>query len=189
MSGAKMDSLLTLSTSHGPITVRPATEADAAALGALRIEALRDHPEVFGADLARIVNQPPEYWIDWARDRANGRTDILHVAETGGALIGMTGLHGSDNPKARHSGMMWGVYVRSEWRGQRIAERLIEACVAWARAREMRLVKLAVVTTNAAAIRCYLRCGFTVYGVEPQVIFYDGVYYDELLMSRAVDVR
>jgi RimJ/RimL family protein N-acetyltransferase len=50
----------------------------------------------------------------------------------------------------------------------------------------MRLVKLAVVTTNASAIRCYIQCGFRVYGVEPQVIYYDGVYYDELLMSREV---
>jgi RimJ/RimL family protein N-acetyltransferase len=30
------------------------------------------------------------------------------------------------------------------------------------------------------------RCGFTVYGVDPQTILHDGVYYDELLMSRAV---
>jgi RimJ/RimL family protein N-acetyltransferase len=41
-----------------------------------------------------------------------------------------------------------------------------------------------VVTTNAPAIRCYARHGFTVYGVEPEVIFANGVYYDELLMLR-----
>jgi hypothetical protein len=45
-------------------------------------------------------------------------------------------------------------------------------------------VKLAVVTTNTPAVRCYARCGFAVYGIEPQAICYDGVFYDELLMAK-----
>jgi RimJ/RimL family protein N-acetyltransferase len=40
-----------------------------------------------------------------------------------------------------------------------------------------------VITPNTPAIRCYARCGFEVYGVEPQAIFYDNVFYDELLMA------
>jgi RimJ/RimL family protein N-acetyltransferase len=40
-----------------------------------------------------------------------------------------------------------------------------------------------------AAIRCYNRCGFTVYGVEPQAIRHDGVMYDELLMARQAAAR
>jgi RimJ/RimL family protein N-acetyltransferase len=46
------------------------------------------------------------------------------------------------------------------------------------------LDNLAVVTTNAAAISCYARCGFKVYGTEPQALYYDSVMYDELLMAR-----
>jgi L-amino acid N-acyltransferase YncA len=79
---------------------------------------------------------------------------------------------------------VWGVYVRAAWRGRRVADRLIEACIEWARPHGVRVAKLAVITSNAAAIRCYLRCGFSVYGVEPQVIHVDGVYHDELLMVR-----
>jgi RimJ/RimL family protein N-acetyltransferase len=56
--------------------------------------------------------------------------------------------------------------------------------VAYARTLGMRLVQLGVVTTNASAIRLYLRCGFTVYGVEPESIQHNGIYYDELLMAR-----
>jgi RimJ/RimL family protein N-acetyltransferase len=176
----------TLSTPRGLIIIRPANEADAAALGDLRIEALRNHPDAFSAELERHLDRPMEFWIDWVRDRNNGQTAIVFVAEAGDALIGMTGLHGSGNPKTRHSGLIWGVYVRPDWRGLRIADRLIEACIDWARERDLRVVKLAAVTTNAAAIRCYLRCGFSVYGVEPQAIFHDSAYYDELLMSREV---
>ena len=48
------------------------------------------------------------------------------------------------------------------------------------------VVKLGVVMTNSPAIRCYSRCGFKVVGLEPQVIWYDGVLSDELLMARLI---
>jgi len=51
---------------------------------------------------------------------------------------------------------------------------------------EVKIVKLAVVTTNTGAIRCYARCGFQVYGIEPQALCYDSVFYDELLMARTI---
>jgi len=53
----------------------------------------------------------------------------------------------------------------------------------------MRFVKLGVAATNASALKSYLRLGFRVYGVEPQVIFYDGVYYDELLMVKEIPIK
>ncbi len=37
---------------------------------------------------------------------------------------------------------------------------------------------------HSATIRCYARCGFTVYSVDPQVIAVDGALYDELLMVK-----
>lgn len=48
------------------------------------------------------------------------------------------------------------------------------------------IVKLAIVTTNTPTIRCYVRCGFSVYGIEPRAIYYDGVFYHELLMVKEV---
>jgi RimJ/RimL family protein N-acetyltransferase len=174
------------SSSTSDITVRPAREEDAAALGELRLEALRHHPEAFGADAASHAGQPPEFWVNWVRNRSNGRGGIIYVAVADEALVGMTGLWRNGGAKTHHSGTIWGVYVRPERRGQHIAGRLIDACLEWAGMQGMRLVRLAVVTTNVSAIRCYVQCGFRVYGVEPQVIYYDGVYYDELLMSREV---
>jgi RimJ/RimL family protein N-acetyltransferase len=76
--------------------------------------------------------------------------------------------------------------VQPDWRGRRLGEALVMAGVHWTRAEGVQIVRLAVVTTNAAAIRCYARCGFSVYGVEPQALLVDGVMYDELLMARKV---
>jgi RimJ/RimL family protein N-acetyltransferase len=181
-----------INTPHGDVTIRPTREADAVAFRELRLEALRTHPEVFGADYDESLARPIEFWQERVRDGAGSDLGITYVAVPSsrlrpgadGALVGMTGIYRDNHRKMRHSGMIWGVYVLPEWRGTGIAGALIEACVVWAREHGLRLVKLSVVTTNAAAIRRYVRCGFSVYGVEPEVIYYNGVYYDELLMIR-----
>jgi len=173
-------------TPQGQVSIRPVTEADAAALGDLRLEALRDHPDAFGAAYETHVGQPVAFWIDWLRDRIGEQAGTIQIAVAGGTLVGMTALHRGRPPKGHHSGVIWGVYVRPGWRGSHLADRLIEACVEWAKSHDMRIVRLAVVTTNTAAIRCYARCGFTVYGVEPQALQHDGVYHDMLLMSRTL---
>ena len=109
---------------------------------------------------------------------------ITYVAEQDGALLGMVVLALEEAPKVRHSANIYSVYMRPAGRGSRAIDALINACTDWAKSQHVRIVKLAVVTTNAAAIRLYLRCGFTVYGVEPEMIFWNGTYYDELLMAR-----
>jgi RimJ/RimL family protein N-acetyltransferase len=175
-----------LQTPHGSVTIRPTREEDAEAYRELRLEALRTHPEAFGADYAESLARPNERWQQNVRDGAGGELGILYVAEAGGVLVGMTGVYRDSGAKMRHTGIIWGVYVRPAWRGASIADALIGACMGWAHELEVRLVKLSVVTTNAGAIRCYVRCGFSVYGVEPEVIYHNDVYYDELLMVRCL---
>ena len=174
-------------TDRGQVSIRPTREEDAAAFRELRLEALRGHPEAFGADYAEALARPIEFWQERVRSGAGNDRGVTYVAEAGGALVAMTGLFRGDGPKMRHSATIWGVYVAPDWRGLGIADALIEACIGRAGQLGLRLVKLNVVTTNAAAIRCYVRCGFRVFGVEPEVIFCDGTYYDELLMVRRIE--
>ena len=75
------------------------------------------------------------------------------------------------------------MYVNLGWRGLQIGDRLVKANLEWAASHEVAFVRLGVITVNTSAINCYLRCGFTVYGVEPRSIYYEGRYYDELLMG------
>jgi RimJ/RimL family protein N-acetyltransferase len=173
-----------LQTPRGPVGIRPTRAEDAEAYRELRLEALRTHPEAFGEAHAASLARPPERWQQIVRDGAGGDLSILYVAEAGRALVGMTGIYRLEGAKMRHSANLWGVYVQPVWRGAGLADALIGACVGWARKLGLRLVKLSVVTSNAAAIRCYIRCGFSVYGVEPEAIYHDGVYYNELLMCR-----
>ncbi len=172
-----------ISSPAGPVQIRPAIPPDARLLRALRLEALAGHPEVFSADYAATEAQPVESWVERLSDPEEKR-ERIYVAAAGGQLAGMAGLFWGRGSKVRHSVTVWGVYVRPPWRGRRLAEQLIEACLSWAREHEFTVAKIGVVTTNVPAIRCYSRCGFRVYGIEPKVICWEGVYYDELLMAK-----
>jgi RimJ/RimL family protein N-acetyltransferase len=178
--------VIKLTTPRGDITIRPTNESDAPAYRELRLAGLRAHPEAFGADYDSLAARSIEHWQERMREGSGGERGITYVAVAQGELIGMTVLQRGDLPKLRHWANIFGVYLQPEWRGSGIADALIEACAAYASTLGLRLLKLGVVTTNVSAIRLYHRCGFRVYGVEPEAIHHEGVYYDELLMVRQV---
>lgn len=172
-----------LVTPRGEAIIRPAALEDVEAFRALRLESLRLHAEAFGQDHAAAAAEGVDYWVDRLRQNT-GDAGAIFFAEAGEGLVGMVGVRLGYAPKAAHNALIWGVYVRAEWRGLKVADTMIESCIDWAAGRGARLVKLAVVTTNTAAIRCYARCGFTVYGIEPEALLVNGMYHDELLMTR-----
>ncbi|HLO15600.1 MAG TPA: GNAT family N-acetyltransferase [Anaerolineales bacterium] len=174
-----------LTTPRGMIAIRAASPADAMEFRELRLGALRDHPIEFGADYQKNLQHPPKYWEDMLSMQVDEST--IFLAEHEKNLVGMTGIARGGSPKTRHSAVVWGVYVKPEWRGLHIAEEMINACLAWARTRNIVIAKLGVAAINTSAISCYERCGFKAYGTEPRATFYDGQYYDGLLMSRSLD--
>jgi GNAT superfamily N-acetyltransferase len=173
-------------TSAIEITISPATAGDAEAVRELRLEALRGHPEAFSADYEVDFNKS---LTDWRNQlgRHNGADSILYLAYSGSLLVGMTGIARGWSTKTIHTSTIWGVYVRPNFRRHGVARQLLEACVGWAAKQAVKVVKLAVVSTNTAAIQCYANCGFRVYGIEPKALFYDKFYYDELLMVREIE--
>jgi RimJ/RimL family protein N-acetyltransferase len=164
------------------ITIRPAQETDALAYRALRLEALHNNPEAFSADYATNERRPMSFWEE--RLRAIGSNNMFYFALDNNDLVGTCGIYRGDSSKTQHSATIVGVYVQPKWRGFKIAEGLINGCIEWGQSHGVMIVKVGVVTTNTAAIRCYARCGFKVYGVEPQAIFTNDMMYGELLMAR-----
>lgn len=163
--------------------IRRATVEDAAALRALRLEALRNSPIAFASDYEEESKLPLAHTEEQLRDQAK---NAIFVAVVDSILVGMTGIGQYRHTKQKHNGIIWGVYVQPAWRGKNISGQMIEACIHWAKDHSIKFVKLGVAVTNASALNSYIRLGFKVYGVEPQVIYYDGAYYDELLMVREV---
>lgn len=163
-----------------PFAIRPALVGDAPALIDLRMQALQRHPEAFSSDQAREQVRGLSFWEQRIADVDHS---VIYVAADGPELAAMTGIYREEQTKLRHVANVWGVYVRPEYRGRGAASQLIQACIAWASERDLKIIKLAVVTTNSTAIRCYMRAGFRVYGVEPRALQHDGEFYDELLMA------
>lgn len=168
------------------ITVRPAVPKDAGKLRELRLAALAAHPEAFAMDAESAATETVAQWAERITRNISTSTGTICVATVGDQLIGMMGLYRDLRPKTRHSGTIWGAYVDVAWRGRHVAEGLMGECLAWAREQGLVVVKLGVITPNTPAIRCYARCGFTIYGIEPKVIHYNGVFYDELLLARQI---
>lgn len=173
-----------ISSPRGPITLRAAVREDGAAVRTLRLEALIKHPEVFTSDYSTNEAQTAEMWGERIANGIAQNQGATFIASAGEDLIAMCGVTCGPSSKTRHSGMIWGVYVKEEWRGLHIAEAMIHACLKWGREQEMVLLKLGVLTVNTSAIRCYSRCGFSLFGIEPKAVFVNGVFYDEILMSR-----
>ena len=176
-----------LTTDRGDVLIRPTREADAPLYRALRLQGLQAHPEAFGADYETSAARPIEYWQERMRSGAGSSEGVTYVADAAGELVGMTALVRNDLLKTRHAASIFGVYTHPDWRGTGVADALLEACAGYARALGIRLLRLGVVTTNASAIRLYQRCGYWVYGIEPESIHHNGVYYDELLMARRIE--
>jgi RimJ/RimL family protein N-acetyltransferase len=172
-------------TPRGEILVREAKPADAARFRELRLGALLDSPIAFSADYQKNFSQPLKYWEDMLTFQQDEST--IHFALHESDLIGMTGIAQGNSPKTRHAAVVWGVYVKPEWRGLHIAEELIRAGFHWAKARGIVVARLGVAAINQSAVRCYERCGFKIYGTEPRSLFHEGKYYNFHLMDRSLD--
>jgi ribosomal protein S18 acetylase RimI-like enzyme len=166
-------------TPSGTVLIRQAEPIDAAVLREIRLEALQNHPEVFGSDVDSEMDRPLTFWEEMLADLIH---NAVFVAEFKANLIGMTGIFIHDRIKLRHTGNIWGVYVQPGWRGLGIADQLIQSSLNWAKEKGLQQVKLAVITSNPSAIHLYERCGFREYGIDPNVIQWQGVGYDEILM-------
>ncbi|HEX4053046.1 MAG TPA: GNAT family N-acetyltransferase [Tepidisphaeraceae bacterium] len=167
------------------ISIRGIRESDLAAYKALRLEALREHPESFGTDYEEDGALPESVWVERVRKAVEDPGGRIVLADAGDELAGMVGVHRNPGAKTRHAASIWGVYVRPQYRGKRMVDQMIEEILNWCRPRGVRIVRLSATPTGPAA-RCYQRCGFQVYGVSPEEIRVGEKYYDELLMWRRV---
>ncbi len=176
--------MTTLSTDRGSIELRRLTMDDLDAYRDLRLDGLQRHPVAFGSDYADEVDQPLEHWRERVERYVGSSSSCLMVAAAGAELIGMAGIYRMSGRKLAHNATLVSVYLRPAWRGLGLMDRLIASCLDWAQDVGVVMVRLNVATTNTAAIRCYVRAGFAVHGLEPAVIYHADQYHDELLMFR-----
>ncbi len=160
------------------VPLRLLTPADAAAFRDIRLAGLAADPRAFSAALA----DEAQHDIDWFAKRL--ADSQVFAADAGGRLLGVAGLAIPAGAYKRHKGLLWGVFVRAETRGQGIGARLVAAVIDAARDRVEDLV-LGVGTYNDAALATYRRAGFIETGFEARALCIDGQYVDEITMTLA----
>ena len=118
----------------------------------LRLKALSDAPDTFGATLADWESADERRW---RRRLAEGPLNV--VAVTDEQAVGQASGTALNDDERVELISMW---VAPEARGTGVAEALIEAVSEWARRLGAVAVRLSVRQANERAIRLYQRTGF-----------------------------
>lgn len=166
-------------------TIRRLRSDDAASFKAIRLEALKANPELFGSTF-ELEHKLDVTWFA-------GRLEDAHVmgAFRDGELVGTVGFSIQQGQKNAHKGRLWGMYVRSSSRNTGIGRLLVSAILEVAR-ENVELIQLSVVRENRPARRLYESVGFVEFGIEPKALKHGDRYYDEAHMaldfSRAATV-
>ncbi|MBU6287501.1 MAG: N-acetyltransferase family protein [Chloroflexota bacterium] len=166
------------------VTVRPLGLDEFEAWRTLRLRALHDHPDAFGASYEDEATTGSAARRQRFEASARGEGSAIFGAFDGDTMVGIGGVIRSGGRKDAHRATMWGMYVAPEARGRGAGHGLVNAVVETARGWGCAQVHLTVVAGNGPAERLYRRTGFEAYGVDPRALYVDGRFLDELLMVR-----
>jgi len=162
-------------------TVRRIIESDLGDFRELRLEALRLHPDAFGASYDECSHKPLQFFAEQLR-----ASHVFGGYDHDNILQGMIGVSRSSLPKLSHVANIWGMYVRSGMRGSGLSSGLMEAALE--AASSAKTVKLSVVTTNRSAYALYRSFGFTEWATDTAALYVDGIFHDEFLMRRDSEI-
>lgn len=160
----------------GGSKIRQLRPEDAAALVALRREALESHPLAFGAS----TDDDRALSLEFVRTSLADPEQAVFGCFEGEKLIGMVGVIRATRVKIRHKAHLWGMYVSPRAREKGAGRALLEAAIEQARAWPgVDQLHLGVTDAAVAARRLYEAAGFRIWGQEPRALQWEGRFVDE----------
>lgn len=160
--------------------IRPFIETDAELFRVLRLRALTEEPEAFGASAADFAQTTLPDMVQ--RFRQTDDAFVLGAWMPG--LVGMVGVMRESGTKRRHKASVWGMYVAPEMRGQGVGRALLTDAITHAAGLlDLEQLLLHVVSSNTTAVGLYRSLGFITYGVEPHALKLGSRYVDEEWMA------
>lgn len=143
----------------------------------IRLEALRLHPDAFGASFEEESARP----LGFFEQRLAANTIFGGFID--GKLMGTAGFMPGAGAKHAHKGYFWGMYVRKPARGSGLARFLVDSVLDYAKDR-VEIIQLTVGSDNAGARRLYETVGFDAFGTEKRSLKVDDRYLDEIHMMK-----
>lgn len=132
----------------------------------IRMEALKNSPDMLGQPYADVVAFTKENWLEWTGDPLRGYFGIYH----GDDLIGLffVRIFSEDMTQARISSL----YIRREYHRKGIDKLLFETAFDWARQMKCTSIKAGCKENNYASKRLIEKYGGVFTGREDEPLHY-----------------
>ncbi len=141
----------------------------------LRLEALQNEPQAFGATYEDALNHPESEWRRWLGDIV-----VFAQDESKNALVGMMGAFKKENDVWN----LYTVYLNSEYRGKGVSSQLLEDLLSKVQSKNARAIELTVNVHQDSAVALYKKYGFEVMEILPSQNMGDGSMVDEYFMRK-----
>jgi ribosomal protein S18 acetylase RimI-like enzyme len=143
--------------------------SDAPQYRELMLQAYELAADAFTTTAEERAAEPESFWIKRISN-PSGLSAAFGAFE-GKDLVGTVALEFSAKPKTRHKALIIGMYTAPAARRNGVGRALLEAVVAFARAKGgLQSMTLTVTEGNEPAVNLYRSVGFQVFGVEPMAI-------------------
>lgn len=166
-----------------PMEIRPAEPDDWPSVRDVRLRALQDAPDAFGATFGDETDNDEDRWRSWMTGWDGAVDQALFAAVESEEWLGIAlGVRWGAEPDTTHLYAMW---VDPAHRRRGAGRALVQAVVKWARALpDVRRIVLTATVSNPVAIALYERCGFADTGERTPLR--EGSEILTMLMARSV---
>lgn len=161
-------------------SIRLLNENDFFLYKSIRLELLKNHPTYFGSSYEDESEFDDFVW----KSRLKKNTVDTYGMFEDDDLIGLVVLVYNPRLKMKHVATLNSMYIKPAYRKQGLASRFIDKIIKDAIHQGLYRLNLSVVDTNLYAINLYQSKGFKPYGIEPDTICHEGIYYHLVLMSK-----
>jgi GNAT superfamily N-acetyltransferase len=143
---------------NAPVLVRRFEATEWPTYRELRLRALAESPDAFSSTLEIEQPRAGEIWVTRLSAAVASQLDMPLLALTSGTPGGLAWARVDQTDRSRVN--VFQMWVAPEFRSRGLGGRLLQAAIAWARARGARCVCLGVTLAESPAMRMYLAAGF-----------------------------
>lgn len=163
------------------IRYRKLTSQESGLYRTIRLECLKNAPEYFGSTYDEQIALPKLAFESYIEAQTPDKFTVGAFDED--KLIGICSVSLETRKKTKHIGEIIQMYVKPEYKGNKIGLHLLQTAMQAAFANpDIEQLLLSVVTTNEPANRVYDEAGFKEYGRLKNNFKADGSYMDQRLM-------